>query len=161
MNWDDLTILLAVRRGGSVKQAARLRGVDKTTISRRLAALERDLDLTLIERDAKGNTGLTDAGLRIAREAEAMEDAYRRIRDIAGHAPKVHRGWVRLTAVPLVVNHILLPQVPRLATAASGLGVELIAEARDLSLGHGDADIALWLARPAEGGRRCWPAVSV
>ena len=139
MNWDDLTYLLAVR----------LRGVDKTTVSRRLAALEQALGQTLVERDGDRRLVLTQAGHRVAHQAEQMEDA---ARHIAAPDPERTRGWVRVTAVPLVVNHMLLPAVPRLTEGTPGVAVELIAEARDLSLTHHDADVALRLARPQHGG---------
>ncbi len=38
--WDDLNTVLAVSRGGSLSAAARVLGVNHSTVSRRLAALE-------------------------------------------------------------------------------------------------------------------------
>jgi DNA-binding transcriptional LysR family regulator len=47
---DDLRAFLAVYRRGSHKGAARLLGVDPTTVSRRMAALERGLAARLFVR---------------------------------------------------------------------------------------------------------------
>ena len=71
MNWNDLQILLAVQRGGSRAQAARLLQVDKSTISRRLDALEHALGQTLAMRDGQGRLTLTEVGVQIAARAEA------------------------------------------------------------------------------------------
>jgi DNA-binding transcriptional LysR family regulator len=49
MNWDDLRIITAVRNEGTYAAAgARLR-IDETTVSRRLARIERVLEITLFE----------------------------------------------------------------------------------------------------------------
>lgn len=149
MDWDDLQVLLALSRAGSRAGAARLLRVDVSTIARRMAALEAALDRPLTERDGAGRMVLTEAGRRVAAQAEQMEDHARQIAQVDRPA----RAWVRVTSVPLVVNHLLLPGVPDFARSHPGIGVELIAEARDLSLAHHDADIALRLARPREGGQ--------
>ena len=152
MNWNDLSYLLAVLRGGSLLRAARLKGVDKSTVSRRLAVLEADLGMVLVERSRDGQIMLTDAGRDVAGRAEAVEDITRGI--TAGpdgaHGPQ---GRVRLTAVPLVINHLLVPKVAGLTANAPGLSIELIADAHDMNLTDRDADMAVRLARPREGGQ--------
>lgn len=55
---------------------------------------------------------------------------------------------MRLTSVPIVVNRVLVPALPKLLRDHPQLRVELIAEPRDLSLTKREADIALRLARP-------------
>lgn len=153
MQWDDLKVILALVRGGSRARAAQLLGVDKTTISRRLEALERDLGTALVERQASGRFVPTAQGRQIAVLAERMEDQARAIRAACDNRPAQIEGWVRVTAVPLVVNHLLLPALPAFQRRHPGIGLELLSEARDLSLGQGDADIALRLARPRDGGQ--------
>lgn len=54
----------------------------------------------------------------------------------------------RLTAVPVVAHHLLVPALPALLDAHPALEVELVAEPRDLSLTRREADVALHLARP-------------
>lgn len=152
MNWNDLTYLLAVMRGSSLTQAARLMGVDKSTVSRRLGALEADLGVPLVERASDGRISLTGAGRKVVRRAEAIEDQARGLSQDLGQAQMLG-GRVRLTAVPLVINHLLLPQVPVLVQENPNLSVDLISDARDLNLLDFDADIALRLARPKGGGQ--------
>ncbi len=147
MNWNDLTVFLEIARGGSLARAARVCRVDKTTVARRLGALESALGSALVERDGRGRLRLTPEGQRVAREAERMEDASRRIVSGPAKAP----AKVRLTAVPLVTNHMILPLIDRLCP---DIALELIAEAQDLSLAQHDADIAVRLARPREGGQQ-------
>ena len=81
VDWDDLRVLLAVERGGSVSAASGALGVSRSTINRRLAALERATGHVLVERSrapSGGGLALSEAGgqlIPIARriEAEALE----------------------------------------------------------------------------------------
>jgi len=50
LNWDDLKIVLAIVRGGSLSAAAHSLGINQTTVSRRLNALEEGLGATLFLR---------------------------------------------------------------------------------------------------------------
>jgi len=152
MNWDDFSYLLAVLRGRSLLQAARIKGVDKSTVARRLVALETALGVTLTERLRNGQITLTEEGLRVARHAEAMEGDVRRAAKVVGGEKSGISGRVRLTAVPLIANNVLLPRIPDLLTAHPDLLIELVADARDLNLAEYDADVALRLARPRGGG---------
>ena len=73
-NWDDLKVLLALARGGSVAGAARLLGVDNSTVSRRLAALEEAVGVRLLLRGGR-EFGWTTEGNAVLVAAEAVEAA--------------------------------------------------------------------------------------
>lgn len=49
MNWADLQVLLAFQREGTLQKAAAKLGVDISTVSRRIRALETDLKAELFE----------------------------------------------------------------------------------------------------------------
>jgi len=151
MNWDDLRYLLAVAQSGSLKGAARALNVDKTTVSRRVQALERTLGETLTER-VGGALYPTEFAARLLQHIEMMQDAAQAIGTQARTGQTAHLGVVRITAVPLIVNHVLIPALPALQQGSPGLIADLISEPRDLSLLRGEADIALRLGRPEDGG---------
>ncbi|KIC11484.1 hypothetical protein RA19_05425 [Leisingera sp. ANG-M1] len=153
MNWDDARFLLGLSQAGSLTAAARLLRADKSTVARRLAALEEAVGLPLTERAGNGALRLTAAGQEAARHAEKMADAAQALRALGEAQEAQFVGSVRLTAVPLIANHLLLPRLPELLAAAPGLRVELVSEPRDLSLPEGEADIALRLARPPGAGQ--------
>jgi hypothetical protein len=50
MNWDDIRYVVALYREGSISAVARQFRVDKTTVTRRLKAMEGQLGTTLFER---------------------------------------------------------------------------------------------------------------
>lgn len=151
LEWSDLRYLLAAVRAGSLAGAARRLGVHETTVARRIAAAEAALGAALFER-ADGTFRPTRAGELAIRHAEHVEQ------EIVGLAGKIAgiesgaAGTVRLTAVPIIVNRVLIPAMPRLHARHPDLRVELIADSRDLSLTKREADIALRFARPRAGG---------
>lgn len=151
-NWNDLRYLLAIERGQTLAAAARMLGVDDTTVSRRLEVLQTALATQLVERRGDSRLFLTPAGVAVARRAEAMEQQLEAIPEVIGSEGTSCAGTVRITSVPLLVNRLLAPSVDLLLGDHPDLVVELIPDSRDLSLTRREADLALRLARPKAGG---------
>lgn len=154
LNWNDLRYLLAVGRGRTLAAAARRLGVDDTTVGRRLAALQAVMGRRLSQRLPDGTLRLTPSGERAALLAERIETEIGALDAAFSAADGAVSGSVRLTAVPIVVNRLLVPAAPILRQQHPDLQLELVAEARDLSLTRREADLALRLARPKTGGAR-------
>jgi DNA-binding MarR family transcriptional regulator len=72
--WENLRHFVVLAREGTLSAAARVLGVDHATVARRVAALEADTGLKLIDRRARSYQ-LTDDGKRIAATATPMEEA--------------------------------------------------------------------------------------
>src|ERR1700740_2056230 len=72
--WDDVRFFLAVARTGSLSGAARALGVGHVTVGRRIALLEKQLGVTLLNRTPDGLV-TTSAGDAILRQCAAMESA--------------------------------------------------------------------------------------
>jgi DNA-binding transcriptional LysR family regulator len=153
-NWNDLRYLLAVARGETLAGAARLIGVDDTTVARRLQALQQRLGVPLYQRSADGTLALTRAGERAVLRAERIEREIGALGAELTGTGGAAAGAVRVTAVPIVANRILIPASAALLTRHAGLQLDIIGEARDLSLTRREADLALRLARPRTGGTR-------
>lgn len=151
MDWDDLRYVLTVARAGTLAAAARRLGVNQTTVARRIAAAEAALRTRLFER-VDGALHLTKAGEAVVQRAAQVEHEMQAIEQGISGGDADMAGVVRLTAVPLVVNRLLIPALPRLRARYPRLRIDLIAEARNMSLSRHEADIALRLARPQDGG---------
>ncbi|MEL6524012.1 MAG: LysR family transcriptional regulator [Pseudomonadota bacterium] len=151
--WDALETLLAAARAGSFTKAARQLAVDTTTVARRIKRLEEAAGTQLILRSSDGKLRLTGPGQAAVAGAAGMEREAVQIAQSLGQAPAV-AGVVRLTTVPILINRLLMPALPRLLSAHPKLIVEFLPEARNMSLTHREADLALRLARPTEGGSR-------
>jgi len=148
IDWDDLRYILTVARAGSHASAARQLGVDPTTVARRLRVLELVLEARLFERNAEGNLRPTQAGEIAVQRAELIEAEVGGLTAAVKGVDTLASGTVRVTAVPILVNKFLIPAVATLVARHPGLRIELIADARGLSLTRGQADIALRLTRP-------------
>ena len=74
LDWNDLRVVLAVGRDGTLAAAARRLAVDETTVGRRLAGAERRLAVLLFARVAGGGLRPT----RAARSRSRMPSASRR-----------------------------------------------------------------------------------
>jgi DNA-binding transcriptional LysR family regulator len=151
-NWNDLRFLLAIKRGQTLNRAARALLVDDTTVSRRLAALQMAFGQELVQRRGDGKCVLTEAGERIAREAEAMEVHFHAICTSEGDRGNSIAGTVRITSVPILTNRLLAVAANDLLVKHPLLSIELVPESRELNLTHREADIAVRLARPLRGG---------
>ncbi len=149
LDWNDLRYVLAVARSGKLATAAKLLGVDATTVSRRIRAAETTVGAQLVERLPDGTLQPTPAGQAAAASAEQIEGVIARLMASIADADVALAGTVRVTSVPVLVNHVLVPASGMLAARYPKLRLELIADSRNLSLIRREADLALRLARPA------------
>jgi DNA-binding transcriptional LysR family regulator len=154
MNWNDLRYILAVSRGRTLAAAARLLGVDDTTVARRLVAVQEMIGVRVYERLTDGTLQLTPSGERAALHAERMEREISALDDALSGADDMVSGTVRVTSVPIIVNHVLVPAAQALLKHHPELQLEFVGDARDLSLTRREADLALRLARPKTGGTK-------
>ena len=147
LDWYDLRFVLAAARCQSLAGAARQLGVNESTVGRRIARIEQRLASRLFERSA-GVLHVTEAGAAVVASAERVELEVQHMAASMSGADKLAAGVVRLTSVPMIVNRVLVPALPRLLGCHPGLRVDLIAEPRAMSLTKREADLALRLARP-------------
>ncbi|NOU01544.1 MAG: LysR family transcriptional regulator [Gallionella sp.] len=147
-NWDDFKVLLALMRAGSLAGAARLLGIDHSTVSRRLAAMEEAMGATLILRGGR-EFSFTPEGLTLFSTAEKLETT------IAGAALAIRSakyevaGVVRVSCPPGFLPE-LMRLLPVLRRKHPSLTVEFSGDYRAVDLAKGEADIALRMARPSE-----------
>ncbi|WP_193371377.1 LysR family transcriptional regulator [Pelagibius marinus] len=154
LNWADLRVVLALARGGSLSAAAQNLGIDQTTVSRRLGAVEAALQGRLFLRE-RGRLTLTALGETARGEAERMEASALALEAAAGEAGEAVAGRVRITAVPILVNQLIVPRVPALLQRHPALAIDANADSRNLSLSRRETDVALRFARPESGSGLC------
>jgi DNA-binding transcriptional LysR family regulator len=147
LDWDDLRYVLVLSRTGRLAGAARQLRVNETTIARRIARIEKVLGTRLFER-VDGALKTTGIGLVAVQRAERIEVDIGEVRNAATGADAKAAGSVRLTAIPMLLNRVLVPALPAFLEANPLLRLQLVAEPRNLSLMSREADIALRFARP-------------
>ena len=149
-NWSDFRVVLALRNEGSIAGAARILGVDGSTVSRRLAAAEQAFGATLIVRGG-GDFVFTPEGLAIADAAEQMDATVNTTRINVRSMREEPTGIVKVACVPTAA-HLLRPLVAEIADAHAGLYVDLMSAITSVDLAKGDADIAVRTAAPKDPG---------
>jgi DNA-binding transcriptional LysR family regulator len=145
---DDFRYLSAIARTGTRRSAAMALGVDHTTVSRRIHALEKTLDVRLIARGASG-WELTDIGRSVAEKARAIEESLQLAVDAAlGGSGSALRGTVRVTAPDGFGTLIVTPALARLRMHHPDLTVELLTATRQLNLHQSGFDVAISIGNP-------------
>jgi DNA-binding transcriptional LysR family regulator len=150
MNWDDLRIVLAVARQGSLSAAARSLRLTQPTVGRRVAALEAKLGTKLFVATRLGQE-VSHSGRELVAHAEQMElSALAAERSSLGRDSGM-RGNVCVTATEWMVGGVLARLVAPFTAKHPELELELLADVRHLSLMRREADIALRVSRFEDG----------
>ncbi|EJL24276.1 LysR family transcriptional regulator [Novosphingobium sp. AP12] len=150
MEWSDIRIFLAVVREGTMTGAMPLLRLDHSTISRRIARLEREAGAQLFDRAGRRLT-LTPEGERLRATAEKLESII--LQEVLTLASEQERivGSVRVGTTEEIGAHYLAPRLAALTAAHPGLEIELVAVPRTFSLASREVDIVITLDRPNKG----------
>lgn len=141
ISWDDLRILLAVHRGGSLMAAGKMLGLSTSTTGRRLDALEHAMGMQLVSRYQTG-TVIEPHAMRLIRLAEDLEhglDAERRDRHSLASTIKVS---VPDGMVPFVAQALL-----EFRREFTHVDIELWGDNQLVDIAKREADIGLRLVR--------------
>lgn len=150
LSWDDLYVFLVLRREATFAAAARVLGVDATTVSRRLTRLEAQLGAKLFQRSAEALVPTREAE-SILDSVELMErQAGRVASEIAGRDALVE-GLVRVAATPQFARSFLFPRLAPLRAKYPLLQIEIVSGQRRADLTRDEADLALRFQIPGAG----------
>jgi len=142
MNLNDLTLFAQAVESGGFAPAARRFGVPKSTLSKRVAALEASLGVRLIERNSR-SFRLTETGRDFHQHARAALIEVESAQQLVQQRLAEPSGTVRITAAVPVVQFQLAPHLPALARAWPRLLLQLHASDRFVDLVQEGFDIAV------------------
>lgn len=150
MDWDDLKIFLQLSRTRQMTTAGKALGVDDSTVGRRVAKLEKELGVPLIERAGR-RTVITEQGEKLAEAVEEIESIV--LRKIAGLGEDqlLVAGRVRVGAPEGFGVGYLAHKLAQMSATNERLETELVALPRTYSLATREVDIAITLDRPGAG----------
>lgn len=142
LDWDHLRIVLAIQRGGSMQSAAERLNVDRTTVLRRLDAMEKQLGDRLFVRSSDGCTP-TAKGDEVVGAALAIERAMDSLgsRLVQGH--DVAAGRVTLTVPDFFASQILAPALPLFVQNYPDIELNVLCGNQHYNIVRGEADIGL------------------
>ncbi|MFG6468290.1 LysR family transcriptional regulator [Roseateles sp. BYS87W] len=151
-----LELFARIAQAGSFAQAARDLGLTRAAISRRIAAIETAVGLTLFARSTR-SLGLTEAGRRLHARARAVRDAAEGARLALRHTRDQLDGTLRISATAGFGRHVLTPLLARFQQQHPAVRFELFFTDRRVDLLREGLDIAFrvtsappeaWVAQP-------------
>jgi DNA-binding transcriptional LysR family regulator len=107
---NSLMIFAKVVEARSFSEAARLLKMPTSTVSRRIADLEEQLGVRLIERSTR-NLRLTDVGAEIFQQARHSSEISEAVDNIASNHMATVSGELRLAAPPSISDSFLAPLI--------------------------------------------------
>jgi DNA-binding transcriptional LysR family regulator len=149
LDWNALRFALALARTGALDRAADALGVDPSTVSRRVRALERALGAKVFERSPSGHR-LTAVGARLVETAEHVASDIAAMESEAASADERLAGTVRVATSDTLSRLVVAPLAAQFARAHPQLAFELVADQRSANLARREADLAIRMVRTAQ-----------
>ena len=144
MNWGDYEYFLAVARFGSALSASRQLGVNHTTISRRIAALEAGLGCRLFEKSKTGYR-LTEDGMSIFSTVEAIEENVHKIGKRTLGRNHQAAGTVNVSISEVIYTNLIVPYLGDFCLSYPRIDLNFLLSDSVENLNQRSVDIALRL----------------
>lgn len=100
---DDLILFTEIIEAGSLSAASRKIGIPKSTLSRRITDLERELGLHLLLRGPR-HFAVTDVGASIVARGQKIRDELKAVRSIAEVRNQRPTGPLRISCPPILMD---------------------------------------------------------
>lgn len=139
---NDLYFFASVVQYGGFSAAARTIGVEKTRLSRRIAALEKRLGVRLLQRTTRA-LALTEAGQRFFERCVATVEGAQAAYDSVAELRREPAGLVRLSSPVLLTQRCLAHALPGYMTVHPNVSVFVEATDRTVNVIEERFDIAI------------------
>lgn len=140
---DDLLVMLTVARLGKFTAAAEVLGLNHTTVSRRIAALEKALGERVLVQGGQG-WELTERGHAVMHAAEGVEQAIASLADSRGGLT----GTIRVACPDGFSVYCAAPAAVSLQAGHPGVNVEIVSATQRLRHDRSGLDIEVVVERP-------------
>jgi DNA-binding transcriptional LysR family regulator len=149
VDWDKLRIFHAVAAAGSFTRAGDTLGLSQSAISRQVSALERELDVPLFHRHARGLI-LTEQGETLQRTVVDVMGKLDAVRFSIGENRAKPAGELRITTTMAIGTSWLVPQLGPFLQRYPDVHLSIILTDDELDLGMREADVALRMREPSQ-----------
>jgi len=139
---NEMMYFVDVVRHGGFSAAARATGIEKTRLSRRLAALERRLQVRLLQRNTR-HVALTAAGQLFFDQATAAIAAAQAAYDSVEALRSAPSGTLRLSCPQVMAQHVVAPLLEEYFERHPQVSIELHADDRPVDLLKERFDLAV------------------
>ncbi|HEY5944006.1 MAG TPA: LysR family transcriptional regulator [Kofleriaceae bacterium] len=142
MSWDDVRVLLVVLEVRNLHEAARRLGVDRSTVSRKLAGLEQQLGTRLFTRTRDGLRA-TAAAERMRPFAETMATDAAAVEQAARSVERSATGIVRVATTEAIAVLLVEKDLLSLRDHHPNLQIRISSTNQAVDLLRGEADLAV------------------
>ena len=142
MNWDDLRLFQTIASSSSFTVAAGKLGINQSTVSRRLASMEKNLGVRLIHRRA-GLMSLTVAGEDILRRVEKIADEISFLQETIEGRDHDMSGRLLVTCPDSFLHFYLIDHLPQFLETYPEIELELATDYQYRSLAKREADVSI------------------
>jgi DNA-binding transcriptional LysR family regulator len=143
LDWDDFRYFSAVAHSGSVRGAATELGVNPSTVTRRLDALERHLGVLLFARTAHG-LQITAEGSGVIGEVDAVADRLGAIESVLIGTDQRLAGCIRIAVPDVFAVRFLLADLAPFIAQYPEIDLQIIPAFQNLTLVPGQIDVAIY-----------------
>jgi DNA-binding transcriptional LysR family regulator len=142
---NSLALFAAVVDAKSFSRAAQRLKMPTSTMSRRIAELEKELGARLLERSTR-NLRLTDFGADVLEYAHQSADIVQEVVNIATDHTSGTSGILRLAAPPSISDSLLTPLICDFQTEFPQISVQIFITERVLDLITDGVDLTFWVS---------------
>lgn len=148
-DWNHTRAFLVTAEEGTLSAAAKALGMTQPTLSRQVAALEAEMNITLFERVGQ-RLVLTDSGVELLECARSMGSAAQQFSLTATGQSQQLEGVVVISAGELDAIFRLPKIIAKLRRDEPGIDIEVIVTNEPSDLKRREADIAIRNFRPTQ-----------
>ena len=147
LNWEQIRTLYVLVNEGTISKTAKILDVHPSTISRRIADLEKNTGARLVRKRDGVYISTTD-GVDIYKKAQVMAEQAAWFERYRENSATEVSGTVRITSIESFVMCCLLPYMPELRQKYPKLNFEFINSDLNLSFNKREMDVAIRFSRP-------------
>jgi DNA-binding transcriptional LysR family regulator len=149
MDWDKLRIFHAAAEAGSFTHAGETLSISQSAVSRHISALERDLDVPLFHRHARGLV-LTEQGELLYRTAQDVFSKLATTQILLADSRGKPNGELKVTTTVALGTGWLTPRLNEFMKLYPDIRLQLLLDDEILNLTMREADVAIWFGAPTQ-----------
>jgi DNA-binding transcriptional LysR family regulator len=149
LDWDKIRLFYAVAGAGNFTRAGEKLGVNQSSLSRQISALEQELKVPLFHRHARGLI-LTEHGEVLLKAAQDMHRRLESTRQRLTETSEKPTGELKVTATVGIGGIWLAERIKEFLDLYPEVRIQLILTPDELDLSMREADVAIRLRRPVQ-----------
>ena len=149
MDWDKLRIFHAAAEAGSFTHAGETLSISQSAVSRHISSLERDLNVPLFHRHARGLV-LTEQGELLYRTAQEVFSKLATTQILLANSRGKPNGELKVTTTRALGTGWLTPRLKEFMKLYPDVRLQLLLHDEILNLTMREADVAIWFGPPTQ-----------